>query len=725
MKQVAQDLKTGAVRVVDAPKPALQPHGALVRTSHSIISAGTERSKVELGQSSMLGKARKRPDDVVKVLAKVKRDGLLNTYKMVRERLAEASPLGYSAAGVVEAVGELTSGLAPGDRVACAGAGYANHAEYIYVPGNLCARIPGGVSFEDAAYATIGAIALQGFRQSSAVLGDRVAVIGLGLLGLLTVQIARAAGCQVIGFDLDQSRVDLAEACGAEAAGVLGQDDPETMTAAFSTGLGADAVIITASTPSNEPLELAGRLARDRAVVVVVGDVGLSFSRGPYYEKELNLRMSRSYGPGRYDPSFEEFSQDYPEGYVHWTERRNMEEFVRLLGTKQVDLSKITTHRYSIDRAPEAYELVTGKTGERFIGVVLEYPEGPVEQGLATAKPARTTAGRDGVGIGLIGAGNFVTATLLPALKSQDGVSLAAVSTAGGLSAQDMVERHGFGLAAESPEQVLADPSIHGVIVGTRHDSHAELVVKALQAGKTVFVEKPLAVTREELDAVVEAWGSSSADAMVGFNRRFAPLTQAVKERLAWLEAPPVIQCRVNAGAIPSEHWTQTLEQGGGRIVGEMCHFVDLAAYLAGASPVRAHAFALSNGKSPALQDSLVATLTFANGAIASITYVAEGDTAYPKELVEVFSGGQVMVIDDFRVGLFTSRGKTTRVKSGHVDKGHKREMEEFVQLAKGKTSSILTFPDAVQSTAATFCIIESLSTGQAVEIPSVVTAGG
>lgn len=725
MKQVTQDLRTGHVRVVEAPKPGLQPHGVLVRTSHSIISAGTERSKVELGQSSMLGKARKRPDDVAKVLAKVRRDGLLNTYKMVKERLAEASPLGYSAAGVIESVGELTEGLAPGDRVACAGGGYANHAEYLYVPANLTVRIPDGVSFEDAAYTTLGAIALQGFRQSAVVLGERVAVIGLGLIGLLTIQIAHAAGCQAIGFDVDESKVDLARACGAVVVGVLGKDDPETMTAAFTDGLGVDTVIITASTAGNEPLELAGHLARDRASVVVVGDVGLSFSRGPYYTKELSLRMSRSYGPGRYDPSFEEFGQAYPEGYVYWTERRNMEEFLRLLATEQVDLSKITTHRFPVDRAPEAYEMVTGKTDERFIGVVLEYPERPDETAPVVVKAAGESVARDKVGIGLIGAGNFVTATLLPALRSQDEVSLVAVNTASGLSAQDMVERHNFGYAAESPEQVFADAQIDAVLIGTRHDTHADLVVKALQAGKTVFVEKPLAVTRPELDAVVEAWQASTAEVLVGFNRRFAPVTQAVKERLARLGAPPVIQCRINAGTIPSDHWTQTLEQGGGRIVGEMCHFVDLASYLAGASPVKVHALALRNGKSPALQDSLVATFTYSNGAVASVMYVAEGDTAYPKEAIEVFCGGQVMVIDDFRAASFTSQGKTTREKGGHIDKGHKREMQEFLALAKGTPSSILTFPDAAMSTAATLCVIESLTTGQAVDIPPLSAARG
>ncbi len=707
--------------MVDAPKPALQPHGVLVRTSHSLISAGTERSKVQLGQSSMLGKARKRPDDVRKVLAKVRRDGLLNTYKMVKERLAEASPLGYSAAGFVEAIGELTSGLTPGDRVACAGAGYANHAEYLYVPGNLCVRIPEDVSFEDAAYTTLGAIALQGFRQSGAVLGDRVAVIGLGLLGLLTVQIARAAGCQIIGFDLDESKTELARSQGAAIAGVLGADDPVTLMDTFSDGLGADAVIITASTSSNEPLELAGLLARDRAAVVVVGDVGLSFSRAAYYEKELNLRMSRSYGPGRYDPSFEEFGQCYPEGYVHWTERRNMEEFLRLVAAKQINLSSITTHRFPVDRAPEAYDLVTGKTGERFIGVVLDYPNTdatPVVTEVTRSK--RGTVKRGTVGIGLIGAGNFVTATLLPALKSQTDVELVAVNTAGGLSARDMVERHGFGYAAESPDEIIADANVSAVLVGTRHDTHAELVAKSLQSDKTVFVEKPLAVTRDELDAVIQAWQASKADVMVGFNRRFAPHTQSVKKRIERLGAPPMIQCRVNAGAIPAEHWTQILEAGGGRIVGEMCHFVDLVTYLAGASPVRVHASALGNKKSPALQDSLTATLTFANGALACITYTAEGDTAYPKELVEVFCGGQVMVIDDFRSSSFTVNGKTTRTRSGPTDKGHRQEMREFVELAKGNASRVLTFAEAAQSTAATLCVVESLTTGQSVAVPLV-----
>ena len=669
----------------------------------------------------MLGKARKRPDDVRKVLAKVKREGLLNTYKMVMERLAEASPLGYSAAGVVSAVGDLAAGIAPGDRVACAGAGYANHAEWISVPANLCARVPDEVSLEDAAYTTIGAIALQGFRQSGAVLGDRVAVIGLGLLGLLTVQIARAAGCQVIGFDLDVSKTELAEECGAAKTGLLGRDNPEATVDRLTGGKGVDAVIITASTSSNQPLELAGLIARDRASVVVVGDVGLSFSRGPYYMKELNLRMSRSYGPGRYDPLYEEFGQDYPEGYVRWTERRNMEEFLRLVALKQVDLSKITTHRFAIDRAPEAYELVTGKSTERFIGVVLEYPQDAQDVTAPLIKRGSAPTVRGDVGLGLIGAGNFVTATLLPALKRQPGVSLLGVSTASGLSAQDTVERHGFTYAADSPEQILDDPSVDAVVIGTRHDMHAGLVAKALVAGKTVFVEKPLAVTREELETVVDAWQGSTGDVMVGFNRRFSPLTQSVKSKVIQGGSASVIQCRVNAGTIPSDHWTQSLEQGGGRIVGEMCHFVDLCCYLAGSFPVKVHAFGLRNGKSPALQDSLVSSLVFANGAVASIVYVAEGDTAYPKELIEVFCGGRVMVIDDFRSSTIVSQGKTTRNKLSHIDKGHAKEMEAFINLARGHPSTTLTFPDAVSSTLATLSVVESLATGQAVDVARLV----
>ncbi len=713
MKQVTQSMKDGTIRVLDVPIPALGAHNVLVRVVRSLVSVGTERSKVELGRSSLIEKARKRPDDVRKVLDRVRRDGLLGTYKMVMDRLEQASPLGYSISGVVEAVGELVAGVQPGDHVACAGAGYANHAEYVSVPGSLCVRIPDGVEFDQAAYSTLGAIAMQGFRQAQPSVGDTVGVIGLGLLGLITVQIAKAAGCVVVGFDPDEERTKLAESLGVDAAAAGGTDEFAGQVERLSHGLGADAVIITASTRSSDPVNLAAEVARDRGVVVVVGDVGMDLSRAPYYGKELSLRLSRSYGPGRYDPSYEEYGIDYPEGYVKWTERRNMEEFLRLVSTKAVDTTTLTTHRFSIDEAPKAYDLIVTPGEQEVIGVLLEYASAPGAAAdlSAPARPARKQ--KESVAIGMVGAGNFATSTLLPALSGLPGVELRGIVTASGLRAEDAAARHGFAYAAASVDDLLDDDATDAVIVATRHDTHARFVVAGLSRGKDVFVEKPLALTREELDDVIRAAaGADGASVMVGFNRRYSPAAVAVRAQIRQRAAVPLIQIRVNAGEIAADHWIQRLEEGGGRIVGEVCHFVDLACFLAGSRPTSVHAYGLSNGKPPALQDSLVCSMQFASGAVASITYASGGDTAYPKELVEVFCGGSTLVIDDFRRLTHVESGKTQRKDYGKVDKGHAEEMATFVRLAGGKSEDAETLDEAVETTRATLAIVESLSTG-------------
>lgn len=734
MRQVVQSLDHGVVRVVDVPTPSVGPHQVLVRTACSLISAGTERSKVELGQSSLIAKARRRPDDVRKVLDRVRREGLLETISMVRGRLSEASPLGYSCAGTVQAVGELVSGVRPGDRVACAGAGYANHADYVAVPQNLVAEVPRGVEFEQAAFTTLGAIALQGFRQSGATLGDRVAVIGLGLLGQLTVQIARAAGCEVVGLDLADDKLALAATLGASAVVRADAADAAERAVAATAGQGADAVLITAASAENAPVVLAGRIARDRATVVVVGDVRIDVPRSPFYEKELTVRLSRSYGPGRYDPLYEEYGIDYPEGYVRWTERANMQEFLRLLETGQVDVAPLITHRFSIDDAPAAYDLVTGKTGERFIGVVLSYGETAprvltlpdkrrtVERTSVSsgAGAERRERGTSVVGVSLIGAGNFATATLLPALKAQPGLALRGVVSSGGLSAGDVAERHGFAYAAADASEVFSDVETDLVVVATHHDTHARLVSQALRAGKHVFVEKPLAVTRAELEEVLEAYRDSESLAMVGFNRRFSPLVEQTLAALADVQAPRTVLIRVNAGAIPKDHWIQQLESGGGRIVGEMCHFVDLASCLASASPRTVHAAGVGNGASPALQDSLTAVITYDNGSLATVAYCSDGDTAAGKELVEVMCGGVFVRIDDFRAIHVTTAGRTRSRKLPSVDKGHKAEMRALIEAIRAGAGTSRLFAQAVTSTVATLAVIESLASGLPVAVEQV-----
>lgn len=712
MKQVVQHVRTRKLELAEVPEPGPRAGGVLVRNVASLISAGTEKTITDFAGSSLVSKARQRPDLVRQVLDKVKKDGVGPTLQTVMSRLDQPIALGYSCAGVVEAAGRGAEEFAAGDRVACAGMGYASHADLVYVPRNLAVAIPAGVSFDDAAYVTLGAIALQGVRVTEPRLGDAVAVIGLGLLGQLAVQILRASGCRVLGIDLDPGKVALAREMGAEAA-VVRTDDVAGAVAAFTAGRGADAVLIAAATSSNDPVELAGEIARDRAVVTMVGATGMEVPRKPYYEKELQLRLSRSYGPGRYDPEYEEKGRDYPVGYVRWTERRNMEEFLRLVAQGQVTPSKLTTHRFPIDRAEAAYDVIQGKTEEPFSGVLLTYPERraePVRR--IELKAAAPRAGA--LGVGFVGAGNFARAMLLPRFQKLSGAELVGVSTASGMNAKTVGDRFGFRYATTDTPALLADAGVHAVVVATRHGSHARLAADALRAGKAVFVEKPLAIDRAGLDDVLAAQAETGGVLTVGFNRRFSPLAAEVKGAFA-PGLPVAISYRINAGHIPREHWTQDPEDGGGRIVGEVCHFVDLCQFLAGDDPVEVFAHALG-GPEGGMQDTVAITLRFARGSVATIAYFATGDKSFPKERVEVFGGGAVAVLDDWREVTVSRAGKRKRVKKLSQDKGFDEEVAAFAKAAQGGG-----LPIPLATLAAThhacFAIVESLRTGAAVAV--------
>jgi len=723
VKQVSQSMKDGRIEVLDVPAPALRPQGVLVRTAWSLISAGTEGAKVDLGQKSLLAKARSRPDQVKQVMNKVRQDGVLRTYQTVKTRLEERNAIGYSSAGVVAHVGELAADYAVGDRVACGGGDYASHAEYAYVPATLCVCVPEGVGMEEAAFATVGAVALQGVRQSGATVGDRVAVIGLGLIGQITVQLLRAAGCEVAGADLDDGRCAAVAVYGAVAATSAAGSVAGKELLAATGGVGYDAVIITAGTKSDGPIELAGEIARDRGTVVVVGDVGLQVPRAPFYEKELTLKLSRSYGPGRYDPLYEEMAIDYPLGYVRWTEQRNMAEFLRLVGEGRVDVKPLITHRFAVDDAAQAYAAVADP-GSGSLGVLLEYPRSePERPRIEVVRPAAGEPARGAIGVGFLGAGNFATATLLPALATDARFAPRGVYTPSGLSARDVAERNGFAFCAGSPGEVVGDPDTSAVVIATRHASHASLAVQALKAGKAVFVEKPLAMTETELDEVVVAQRESGGLLTVGFNRRFAPHVRKMVAALARRSSPANIVVRVNAGAIPATHWTQRPEEGGGRIVGELCHFIDLAACLAGAPPSRVFAMSADPHKSPLLTDNLSVLLSFADGSVATVVYTAAGDTAYPKERIEVFCEGKVMVSDDFKRLSLTQGGRTHTSRPQQADKGHRAEMKAFLDLAAGLPVTELTFADCVSSMAATFKVVESLMTGAPVAVPEVTAS--
>lgn len=663
MKQVLQNRKTGRPFVGDVPVPALQRGRVLVRTVASLISAGTERAAVELVGKGLVQEARERPDLVKAVVAKVRSEGLLNTVAAVRDKMVASQALGYSAAGIVTAVAEDVTEFQIGDRVACAGVGFASHAEVLSVPKNLCVHLPPQVSFDAGAYGTLGAIALQGVRLAEPTLGESVVVIGLGLVGQLTVQLLKANGCRVFGLDLDPARVSLAMDLGADCAVVAG-DGTEKEINAFTRGRGADAVLITAATESNQPVEFAAKISRLKGRVIVVGMTGLDIPRAPFFSRELKLVISMSYGPGRYDPDYEEKGHDYPLPYVRWTEKRNIESFLDLVGEGRVNVERLTTHRFGIEEAERAYQLIASKSTEPYLGVLLNYDATTkvnTRVALNTASKPRTA--EKSIVLGVIGAGGYVPAMLLPHFKTE-GVEFRSVATASGISAHDVGKRFGFAEAVSSAEEVLDDKDVNLVLIGTRHDLHAELARKALERNKNVFVEKPLALSDDQLDAVLEAADKSSGRLMVGFNRRFSPLAQEAKKTFANRDTPLSILYRVNAGHIPREHWTQDPVEGGGRIIGEVCHFVDLMQFLTGVPPVSVFAESVS-AKSPQIvdADSVFITLRFADGSNGVVAYLSEGDKALAKERVEIFGAGKSFVIDDFRSGKIQDKGQRTQIK--------------------------------------------------------------
>jgi predicted dehydrogenase len=719
MRQVTQRPRDGKVAVRDVPPPTLRPGWVLVASRCSLISAGTERRKIEMGDKNLLQKARARPDLARKVVERARVEGVATAVQVARDRLDALAPLGYSSVGVVERVGPGVEGLAPGQRVACAGAGWANHAQLISVPRNLTARIPNGVGFDAAVYATVGAVALHGIRQAEATLGERIGVVGLGLIGQLAVRILTSAGCEPVGIDLDRAALELATRTGAAA---FNRDAP-TLEAAIlelTDGLGLDAVLVCAATRSTDPLELAARFARERGRLVVVGDVPVNVPRSLLYDKELELRLSRSYGPGRYDRDYEQRGRDLPPGYVRWTEQRNLQAFLNLIGKGQLDPTELTTHRFPIEQAEQAYELLTAEQpARRPFGVLLDYPvERPGGRGepLKTERTQRQRAQRrSSPRIGVVGAGSFARATLLPALR-QAGADLVAVSTESGLSAADVAERFGFRRTAADPSSIIEDGSLDAVVVATRHSSHATLAAQALRAGKSVFVEKPLALDARGVEEVEAALADANGILMVGFNRRFAPLARRLREALGGVGGQ-VISVRVNAGPLPADHWLHDLEEGGGRLVGESCHFVDLIAHLAPGRIVAVHAYAVLDLARPLeASDSVVAVLRFDSGSVGSLVYTGAGDQRLAKERIEAHAGGVSGVIDDFRRFELYAGGKRTEVKTAQ-DKGHRGEIERWVAAVAGRAPAPPPGP-YLATTRATLALAESLRSGAPVELP-------
>ena len=728
MKQVLQHARTGDVTVEEVPAPQLLPGCVLVRIAASVVSAGTERASSEFARKSLLQKAKSRPDLVREVISKVQRDGIFSAVQAVRTRLDQPQNPGYSSAGTVVAVGEGVTDFKPGDRVACAGAGFAVHGEIARVPRLLVARIPaadtgaGEVAFDEAAFATLGAVALHGIRTAEAKLGDLVAVIGLGLLGQLTVQLLKAAGCQVLGMDINPSRADLAQQMGA--------DSVASSASAFrglcleaSRGFGVDSVVITAETSSSDPVNLAGAVARDRAIVVAVGTVGMDIERKAYYEKELDLRISRSYGPGRYDAAYEQKGRDYPIGYVRWTETRNMEAFVQLLAQKKLNLNALITHRFPVERAQSAYDLITGRSQESFLGVVIQYADTAVDVRTLMLVPdtgisdRSRAAGESGLMVGLLGAGGFASSTLIPAMKASSHTTLVMVCAATGSHAKHAGRKFGFRDCTTNVLELFRDPAINTVVVATRHHLHANQLLSALAAGKNVFCEKPLCLSEEELRAIVCAYleipTSQRPALMVGFNRRFAPMIALTKSFLASISEPLALHYRINAGYLPPDHWVNDPEQGGGRLLGEVCHFVDLLLYLAGSPVIDIETRALGPTERYS-GDNVLVSLRFANGSEGTISYLANGDRSYSKERIEIFGGGSTVVLDDFRRLELVRNGRRQTIRSRfRQDKGHRAEWAAFADFIRLRSNPPLPFENLVCSTLATLRAEESRTIGK------------
>jgi polar amino acid transport system substrate-binding protein len=708
MKQIIQNFKTGELYVDVVPVPSISEAMVLVENEYSLISSGTERNTVKTAQANLIGKAKQRPDLVMQVMQNIKKEGLSATISKVKTKLDSLKALGYSTAGRVIASMDTNGVFKPGDRVACAGQDYASHSEVVAIPQNLVARIPDNVGTDEAAFTTLGAIALQGVRQADPKLGEKICVIGLGLLGQITCQLLRANGCNVFGIDLSPNLVKLASELSEAKA--INREDPNLISACenFTNGHGFDAIIITAATQSNDPIELSAEISRKKGKIIIVGAVKMDIPRDPhFYRKELELRMSCSYGPGRYDVNYEERGIDYPFAYTRWTEQRNMEAFLDLLSRKLVDVKPLITHTFDIDAGAKAYDIVLGKVKEPHIGILLKYAENETKAQTAVSLQNTVIAA---VNAGFIGAGSFAQSYLIPNAKAF-GASLDGVVTSKGITSKNVGTKFNFNFCSSDANDILKNEKINTVFIATPHSSHAELVVSALEAGKAVFVEKPIAINQEQLDEVIAAQRKSSKQVLVGFNRRFAPVCVDIKNRFQNASEPFVINIRVNAGTIPKEHWIQIPEIGGGRIVGEICHFIDLMQYFTNAEPVKVFAESISTDNNKIMADDNIAIVVkLSDGSVGNLTYLANGDKTLPKEHIEVFCAGNIGVVNDFRDGIFYKDNKATNLKS--AGKGHKQEVEAFLNAVRDGKESPISFRSICLTTIATFKILDSLKTG-------------
>ncbi len=708
MKQVLQSLRNGETSIVEVPCPAVRPGHLLIRTSRTLISAGTERSLVEFGKAGWIEKARQQPDKVKQVWAKIRADGLAPTIEAVLNKLEQPLPLGYCNVGTVIEVGAGVNGFIVGDRVASNG----RHAEVVCVPTNLCARVPATVSDEDAAFTVLSSIALQGIRLANPTLGETVAVSGLGLIGLVTVQLLRASGCRVIGMDFDRAKLELARSFGAETVDLAAGTDPVQAAMAYTGGRGIDAVLITAATSSSEPVRQAAHMSRKRGRIVLVGVAGLELSRADFYEKELTFQVSCSYGPGRYEPDYEERGFDYPLGFVRWTEQRNFEAVLESMSLGALRVTPLVSHRFAISEAEAAYARISGP--EPSLGVLLEYQtageEVRVRSRTIEVNPARGTPAS--CKIGFIGSGNYASAVLIPAFR-EAGAGLRVVASSAGVTGLIAAKRFGFEAATTDTTGILADNALNAVVIATRHDNHAELLCRALRAGKHVFVEKPIALKAEEIDDIEAAYHDAGTRGtapivMVGFNRRFAPQVMQIHKLMQSVTGPSAMVMTVNSGSLPADHWTQEPNVGGGRLVGEGCHFIDLLRHLAG-SPISDMQVATMDARRP---DTFSLSMSFENGSIGTVHYFANGSKSFPKERLEVFCGERILQLDNYRrLRAFGWPGFSS-MRLWRQDKGQRACAAAFVKAIETGDRSPIPFTELVEVGRATLRAAE-LQVGQ------------
>ena len=711
MLQIIQYQKTGEISVDEMPAPKLRPGCVLVRNVFSLISAGTERTSVETAQASMLQKARSRPDLVRQVLDNYNREGLMATYKKVRERLDKFKELGYSSAGVV--IESAVDDIKVGDRMACAGVGYASHAAIVSVPRNLVVKVPDEVGFDEAAFTTVSAIAMQGVRQADVRVGEQVVVIGLGLIGLMTVQLLKASGCRVIGIDVAPRNFDLALMLGCDRC-VISNPDAVLEAQSFTRGYGADAVVITAATTSNKPVELAIECARKRGTVVAVGTVGMNIPRSPFYEKEINFRISCSYGPGRYDPDYEERGQDYPLGFVRWTENRNMEAVLDMMAQRKLNVGALITHKIPVEQSLRAYEIITGEVKESYLGILIQYADpGELTRGsrrIELRTSERTSPAQRAV-LGFIGAGNFTQSVLMPPLLKL-APRLRGLAATKPVNAKTTAEKYKFEFCATDATEIIHDKDVNLVFVTTRHDSHARYAAEALRAGKSVFVEKPLALNNEELDAILGAYvdaeqAGRAPFVMVGYNRRFSEPVRAIQQLFARRTEPLAMHYRVNAGLTPQTHWMQHPDQGG-RFIGEGGHFIDVMQFLCGALPTSVYAVAPTDSTRRYNNDNVLISITFADGSVGTIHYLANGANAVEKEYLEVFGDSRTARMWNFKkLDCAVGRKKSSTSFSG--DKGHAAEMTALLENFESGTGSPTRIDSLVATSRTTFAAMESI----------------